>query len=179
MLEVLLWWSGSSWDWLNWHFLGTVGAGKIIKWRENICKYVKTNQHRDNPGLKSAVPQKAGSFSHTPIQLGPPDRQFRELKLNLTAYEAVLHIDFSENCACKMNTEIQAYHFGGSWKQATLHTTVLYTLHSTRSYATLSDSLRHDERAVWAHLEPILRELRTTWPQISFTCHQWWSCYTV
>lgn len=52
-------------------------------------------------------------------------------------------------------------------KQATLHTTVLYTLHSTRSYATLSDSLRHDERAVWAHLEPILRELRTTWPQIT------------
>jgi len=48
--------------------------------------------------------------------------QFLDLKLNLTDTEAVLHIDFSENY--KMSTEIQAYHFGGSRKQATLHIAV-------------------------------------------------------
>ncbi|KAK1875721.1 Isopentenyl phosphate kinase [Dissostichus eleginoides] len=59
------------------------------------------------------------------------------------------------------------FHFGGSRQQATIHTSVLYTVHGIKSYATLSDSLRHDERAVWAHLEPILRELRETFPQIT------------
>lgn len=79
----------------------------------------------------------------------------------------VLHVDFSENNACKISTEIQAYHFGGSRQQATIHTAVLYTVHGNKSYATLSDSLRHDERAVWAHLEPILKELRATHPEIT------------
>ncbi|CAJ1050756.1 uncharacterized protein LOC111858282 [Xyrichtys novacula] len=72
----------------------------------------------------------------------------------------------TENYACKMSTEVQAYHFGGSRKQATIHTAILYTVHGTKSYTTLSDSLRHDERAVWAHLEPILKEIRATYPQI-------------
>ena len=81
--------------------------------------------------------------------------------------EAVLHIDFSENYACKLSTEIQSFHFGGSRRQATIHTAVLYTVHGTKSYATLSDCLRHDEWAVWAHLEPILKELRKTFPQIT------------
>lgn len=40
-------------------------------------------------------------------------------------------------------------------------------MHGTKSYATLSDSLCHDERAGWAHLEPILRELCETFPQIT------------
>lgn len=93
--------------------------------------------------------------------------QFRGLKQNLTEAEAVLHIDFLENYACKMSTEIQAYHFGGSRKQATINTAVLYTVHGTESYATLSDSLGHDEQTVWAHLEPILKELRATYPQIT------------
>ena len=93
--------------------------------------------------------------------------QFRALKERLTETEAVLHVDFSENYACKLSREIQAFHFGGSRKQATIHTAVLYTVDATKSYATLSDSLRHDERAVWAHLEPILKELRTNSPQIT------------
>ena len=79
----------------------------------------------------------------------------------------MLHVDFSENYACKLSREIQAFHFGGSRKQATIHTAVLYTVNATKSYATLSDSLHHDERAVWAHLEPILKELRTNCPQIT------------
>ncbi|KAK5909852.1 hypothetical protein CesoFtcFv8_003745 [Champsocephalus esox] len=68
--------------------------------------------------------------------------QFRLRKLNIIECEAVLHIDFSENYACKLSTEIQAFHFGGSRQQATIHTSVLYTVHGIKSYATLSDSLR-------------------------------------
>ena len=93
--------------------------------------------------------------------------QYHALKERLTKTEAVLHVDFSENYACKLSREIQAFHFRGSRKQATIHTAVLYRVNATKSYATLSDSLRHDERAVRAHLEPILKELRTNCPQIT------------
>lgn len=36
----------------------------------------------------------------------------------------------------------------------------------SQSYATISDSLRHDERAVWAHLESVLRDVMNKNPQI-------------
>ena len=49
-------------------------------------------------------------------------RQFRNIKENLKNKEMVLHIDFSENDACKLNTEIQAFNFGGNRQQATIHT---------------------------------------------------------
>ncbi|KAL7390307.1 hypothetical protein ABVT39_018618 [Epinephelus coioides] len=38
-------------------------------------------------------------------------------------------------------------------------TRVAYTAAGSQSYATISASLRHDERAVWAHLEPVLRDV--------------------
>ena len=85
-------------------------------------------------------------------------RSMRELKETLRPDELCVHIDFSENYSCKLNTEVQAFHFAGSRKQATLHTCVVYTANGTHTYATISDCLRHDERAVWAHLEPVLRD---------------------
>ncbi|CAG9103840.1 unnamed protein product [Plutella xylostella] len=51
---------------------------------------------------------------------------FKALKTDLHDDEAIIHIDFSENYAVKCNQEIQSYHFGGSRKQITLHTAVLY-----------------------------------------------------
>lgn len=81
----------------------------------------------------------------------------RALKNSLQPHEAVVHMDFSKNCACKMNTKIQSFHFGGCWKQATIH--IVYTDGKSQAYATISNSLRHDERAVWAHLKPVLDEI--------------------
>lgn len=79
----------------------------------------------------------------------------------------VVHIDFSENYACKLYTEVQGFHWGGSRKQATVHTCVVYTSQGCQSYATISGSLCHDERAVWAHLEPILKEVKQQYPEIT------------
>lgn len=50
---------------------------------------------------------------------------YKDCKENLQQNEATLHIDFSENYVCKLATEIQAYHFGGSRKEVTLHTGIL------------------------------------------------------
>lgn len=72
-------------------------------------------------------------------------QQFRHLKANLKENELVLHVDFSENYACKLNTEIQSFHFGGNWQQATNHTVVAYTSTGSQTYATISSSrgLKH------------------------------------
>ncbi|KAL7380022.1 hypothetical protein ABVT39_010110 [Epinephelus coioides] len=86
-------------------------------------------------------------------------KTLRELKETLREDEVCIHVDFSENYGCKLNSEIQAFHFGGSRKQVTIHTCVAYTASSSISYATLSASPRHDERAVWAHMEPVLRDV--------------------
>lgn len=66
--------------------------------------------------------------------------QFENLIENLKANEMVLHIDFSENYASKLNTEIQAFHFGGNRQQAAIHTAVAYGTDGSTSYATFSVS---------------------------------------
>lgn len=43
-------------------------------------------------------------------------KQCRALKESLREDEVVLHVDFSENLSCKLNSEVQSFHFGGSWK---------------------------------------------------------------
>lgn len=48
------------------------------------------------------------------------------MKDNLKENEAIIHFDFSENYACKYSQEIQSAHFGGSKKQISLHTSVIY-----------------------------------------------------
>lgn len=80
-------------------------------------------------------------------------KAFRNLKQRLQKSECVIHIDFSENYAVKCNEEIQSYHFGGSRKQLTLHTSVIYFLddenmQQVQSFCTVSECLRLDISAV-------------------------------
>ena len=65
-----------------------------------------------------------------------------------------------KNNACKLNTEIQAFHFGGKRQQTTMHTGVAYSVSGSQCYATISQGLRHDERAVWAHIKPVIDDFR-------------------
>ncbi|XP_047032108.1 uncharacterized protein LOC124638969 [Helicoverpa zea] len=86
----------------------------------------------------------------------------KNLKETLTVSEAIIHIDFSENYSLKFGTEVQSFHFGGSRKEVTLHTAVVYTFdfqHSaigTTCVCTVSPCVRHDPSAVWAHLIPLI-----------------------
>lgn len=87
----------------------------------------------------------------------------RELKSKLKYNEAIIHMDFSENYNVKYFEEIQSFHFGGSRKQITLHTVVVYLKIEDdikcKSFCTISDSLLHNVAAIWAHLYPILKSL--------------------
>ncbi|GBP84581.1 hypothetical protein EVAR_64611_1 [Eumeta japonica] len=74
-------------------------------------------------------------------------------------------MDFSENYLTKYAEEIQAFHFGGSRQQISLHTVVTYTKEDpsgevkTTCYCSMSQNLSHSPPAIWAHLQPILNKL--------------------
>nr|CAH7724830.1 unnamed protein product [Callosobruchus chinensis] len=112
----------------------------IIEFEASVTKFLK---HK-------------GRSLHQHIQIS---RKKADLKQN----EIMIHMDFSENYSLKYAEETQAFHFGGSRQQICLHTVVIYfklndTVQST-SFCTLSQSLRHDAPAIWAHLQPILTHI--------------------
>ncbi|VEN41133.1 unnamed protein product [Callosobruchus maculatus] len=75
----------------------------------------------------------------------------RQMKESLTEMDAIIHMDFSENYSTKYNKEIQAFHFGGSRTQISLHTVVLYLTGATSSHCTISSNLSHGAGSIWAH----------------------------
>ena len=92
---------------------------------------------------------------------------YKQVRENLTASDCLIHIDFSENYHCKYNNEIQSVHFGGSHKQASLHTGVLYIKDNTIPFCSISPSRQHDPPAIWAHMDPVLQMIKENHPQIS------------
>ena len=105
------------------------------------------------------------------------------MKVKLLPNEAIIIIDFSENYLCKYSSETQSVHFGTSRQQVSLHTGVLYYRNLTtegidaaklccRSFCTISESMRHDPSAIWAHLKPIFSMIEDSFPQID-TLHFW------
>lgn len=81
----------------------------------------------------------------------------------LTVNEAYIHIDFSENFGLKYGKEVQSFHFGSNRKEISLHTGIIYTFDFHRSTirptcaCTVSQCLRHDASAIWAHLLPMIK----------------------
>lgn len=90
----------------------------------------------------------------------------RQLKEKLTSEDMLLHIDFSENYTGKYDQEIQSVHFGGSSKQISLHTGVLYTEGTTIPFCSMSDELLHNPAAIWAHLMPVFEFSKQKFPDI-------------
>lgn len=95
---------------------------------------------------------------------------FNFLKNNMTETEAAIMIDWSENWICKCAEEVHSAHFGASKKQIALHTGVVYVRKGGKSESTpfcsVSSCLRHDASAIWAHLLPVLKNLRKNHPTV-------------
>lgn len=100
-------------------------------------------------------------------------KAFEELRKNLKPGEIYAVVDFSENFACKHATEIQSVHFGASKKQISLHTgTFFYKKEEKKCiecvlFGTVSECLRHDAAAIWAHLQPVFELMKTYVPEIN------------
>lgn len=150
---------------------------KMVRWKE--WKTVKQEIEKDgkkNQVSKATLSEETGKLSNLIFNFNKEIKQvfcqhvFRirhqfnqshKCKNELCYHEAVIHMDFSENYSCKLSSEIQAMHFGASKEQATLHTIVVYFESGEKKmFCTVSDSRRHDASAIWAHLNPILKELR-------------------
>ena len=92
---------------------------------------------------------------------------YRGLKSNLKEDECLIHVDFSENYTCKMSSEIQSMHFGASKPQISLQTGIYYVGQNISStFATVSDDLDHSPPGIWAHLSPVLKEIKTKFPSV-------------
>ena len=111
--------------------------------------------------LKFETDLKPRFTTHT-FNIGHQYRTLRSLKEQMSADEVTVHVDFSENYTCLYGAEIQSVHFGGSHRQASLHTGVYYTTKGTKSFCSISDSTRHDPAGIWAHLQPVLRDIRAS-----------------
>jgi len=91
----------------------------------------------------------------TPLQLASPEERVQGI-FSVRRWSCPPCWFFRKNFACKLNSEVQALYFGGSRKQVSVHACVAYTAAGVQSYANTFASLRHDKRAVWAHLEPVI-----------------------
>nr|CAI5830940.1 unnamed protein product [Callosobruchus analis] len=91
-------------------------------------------------------------------------QSYRNAVDGLKENEVVLHIDLSENYSC-------SYHFGGSRRQVTLHTGVMYRKSQNDekrivdSFCSISSNNSYDSAAIWAHLHPILTEKKYRTPE--------------
>lgn len=80
--------------------------------------------------------------------------------------DILIHMDSSENYSCKYATEVQSSHFGASKKQVSLHTVVVqyYSKESktvkNKCFATITENLRHDPAAIFAHMQPVVIEMK-------------------
>lgn len=94
---------------------------------------------------------------------------FRELKKNMTDRECLIHVDFSENYACKYSSEIQAVHFASNQQQATLHTGVLHVggVDEPMCFSTISPSKEKGPAAIWTHLSPVLELVKSSYPNVT------------
>lgn len=98
-------------------------------------------------------------------------RIYRDLRDKMSETECMIHIDFAENYLGKYSSEIQSVHFGGSHKQVTLHTGVLYVSSdpAPKPFCTVSDCTDHSPFAIWSYLQPMLESLKFNFPQVKVT----------
>lgn len=95
-----------------------------------------------------------------------------EIRKNLKENELFIVIDFSENYNCKFSEEIQSVHFGASKKQISLHTGAFFYKEENSgeikciSFCSLSECLRHDASAFWAHVKPVLDFIKVIMPDL-------------
>ena len=95
-------------------------------------------------------------------------KAINDLKANLQDDEVVIHVDFSENYCTKYSEEIQAFHFGGSRAQLSLHTVVVYLRNSIQSFCTVSENIAHSPAAIWTHQRPIFKTLPRNIKRVHF-----------
>jgi hypothetical protein len=168
---------------VNFHQPSTLNDGNTVfwsEWKSESQEYTKNGEVKTAKLVTKSVRRGTvmelktelndaicNQFAHHVFNIRHQFRAYRLLKETMRVTESIIHIDFSENYMCKHSAEVQSAHFGASCRQATIHTGVMYTCNGHTSFASISDSLRHDPSAIWAHLKPVLLDLRANNPDVT------------
>ena len=99
-------------------------------------------------------------------------REYRNMIKNCNESTVIVHVDFSEAWKCKYSSEVQSCHFGQNLPQLNLHTGIYYTKEQKSGFCTVSESKRQDAAAIWTYMEPVLRDIRSKFPNAT-TIHFW------
>ena len=97
---------------------------------------------------------------------------YRDTVKTCSENTVIVHIDFSESWKCKNASEVQACHYGQNLPQLTLHTGMYYTKGEKAAFCSVSESRRQDAAAIWTHMDPVLKNIRTKYPSAT-TVHFW------
>nr|CAH7730600.1 unnamed protein product [Callosobruchus chinensis] len=149
-------------QYLQWIYLKQNYFDKKTKTVKQCRKIAKQPKEVRAAELVTILMEKLPTFLNHEGRILHQHHAILELKKVLKANEIIIHCDFSENYSLKYAEEIQSFHFGGARQQVTLHTVVVYSKAGSdtvpKSYCTLSESLYHGPAAIWAHLNPIVKE---------------------
>nr|XP_049691735.1 uncharacterized protein LOC126053531 [Helicoverpa armigera] len=148
---------------------------QTIKGHEKLCqKTIKETVNTSKRQLMNHLLDNIERFMKHTCNMLHQFRVIKNIKINMSACEGLLHIDFSENYNCKYSSEIQSAHFGGSKDQISLHTGVFYYADEnteekrivTKSFCTVSEYLNHSPIYICAHLKPIIAMIKTLVPNL-------------
>lgn len=142
---------------------------KVGSCRVKVIK--KIEKHTSLETLNNEFQLELKKFKKHYFNVKTQYQAYRMYKENFKPFEVLIHIDFSENFACKLAEEVQMFHFGASRNQVTIHTGVMYLKKCEKvmviSFATISPNLQHGPAAIWAHLTPVLNYLKDIAPEVT------------
>jgi hypothetical protein len=139
--------------------------GEIIKTKHNVT--VKKTETGTITTLVNELQQDITRLARHEFNISHQYLQLKHLKDSCKTNELILHIDFSENYLCKYKSEIQSVHFGFSKRQISIHTVMAYTHQKSKAFATISDNTSHKVVGIWAHLEPVIKQMKRLNPGLN------------
>ncbi|PZC82473.1 hypothetical protein B5X24_HaOG210222 [Helicoverpa armigera] len=129
-------------------------------------KTIKNQKHGKLAELKQIFEKNIPLYKIHIYNFKHQQTKYREKIQTLGPHEAVILCDFSENYECKLHQEVQATHFGASKNQITLHCGMIYWASGSQSFCSVSDNKCHEPGAIWAHLLPVIKLLKSKCPDI-------------
>ncbi|WAR24724.1 hypothetical protein MAR_038393 [Mya arenaria] len=161
-----------------------INSGKIVTWKIWKSRRIERKDPKNDTGISktniTVREPETGTISTLVDELQTDIERLARHEFNIAHQyitlkklketckddELIMHVDFSENYQSKLTEEIQSMHFGGSKRQISIHTGVAYVHNKTISFATISDILSHAPPTIWAHLQPIILNLKDTYPRL-------------
>lgn len=138
-----------------------------IKGKEKtVQKTVKTEIECTNQDLFQEFNDNVYKYFQHIANIKHQYKTLDEIKGKLKEQDLLIHMDFSENYSCKYASEVQSSHFGASKIQISLHTVVVYYYSKesktveNKCFATVTENLRHDPAAIFAHMQPVVNEMK-------------------